>query len=220
MIYVIDKSNRHAYERQLEDMFRIRHDIYVTRRGWRALAKPDGRDIDQFDTDETVYLLGINDAGEVTAGLRLNPTVGPHLIKEIFPHAVTKREIPISPDIYEFTRWFVVKERVDPADNKHLAGELLAAMFEYGLQNGLTHFTLLCDSFFLRTMRELHWDVATMGEPTPYDEGKCIAVIFPASQENLDNTRAARGITESVLRRLPRPIPAPSNDNTKTMEAA
>jgi acyl-homoserine lactone synthase len=219
MIYVVDRTNRAGFAVQIEDMFRIRHEIYVDRRGWAALAKPDGRDIDQFDTDQTVYLLGVDDDGQVTAGLRLNPTTGPHLIRDVFPHAVTKREIPVGENIMEFTRWFVVKDRVGPADNRRVAGELLVAMFEYGIAKGLSHFTLLCDSFFLRTMRELHWDVATMGEPTPYDEGMCIAVIFPASVGNLVATRQARGITEPVLVQLPYPIPHPANENTSIIAA-
>jgi acyl-homoserine lactone synthase len=219
MIYIVDRTNRAGFSTQLEDMFRIRHEIYVERRGWAALAKPDGRDIDQFDTDNTVYLLGVNDSGQVTAGLRLNPTTGPHLIRDVFPHAVTKMGIPMSERVMEFTRWFVVKDRVSPAENRRIAGELLAAMFEYGITKRLSHFTLLCDSFFLRTMRELHWDVATMGEPTPYNEGTCIAVIFPASVGNLIATREARGITEPVLIQLPRPIPRPANENTSIVAA-
>src|SRR5690349_14719114 len=96
MIYIIDQSNRAAYKAQLEEMFRIRHDIYVGRRGWAALAKPDGRDVDQFDTEETVYLLGLDNLGRVCSGLRLNPTMSPHLIDTLFPHAVTFEPIPVS----------------------------------------------------------------------------------------------------------------------------
>src|SRR2546430_12840948 len=104
MIYVIDHHNRGGFHTQIEEMFRIRHDIYVGRRGGKALEKPDGRDIDQFDTDNTVYLLGIDSDGSVTAGLRLNPTTGPHLIRDIFPHTVTEGPIPVGDNIYEFTR--------------------------------------------------------------------------------------------------------------------
>src|SRR5689334_11287834 len=103
MIYIVDRTNRAAYQAQLEEMYRIRHDIYVGRRGWKALQKPDGRDIDQFDTEDTVYLLGLDFMGRVVSGLRLNPTTGPHLINTVFPHAVTKGEIPVGDDIYEFT---------------------------------------------------------------------------------------------------------------------
>ncbi len=45
---------------QLEEMHRIRHRIYVEGRGWKALRKSDGREVDEFDTDDAVYLLGLS----------------------------------------------------------------------------------------------------------------------------------------------------------------
>lgn len=200
MIYVIDRHNRRAFHAQIEEMFRIRHDIYVGRRGWKALEKPDGRDVDQFDTDSTVYILGIDDNGHVTAGLRLNPTTGPHLIRDIFPHAVTEQPIPVGDTIYEFTRWFVVKERVSPEENRRVAGELLVAMLEYGKSIGLTDISLCCDSFFWKTMQEMRWDVRRLGPVTRYPEGKAIAVLFDVSDRMIANTREVRDVTGPVWR--------------------
>ena len=200
MIYVIDKHNRRAFHSQIEEMFRLRHDIYVGRRGWKALEKPDGRDVDQFDTDSTVYILGIDDSGNVTAGLRLNPTTGPHLIRDIFPHAVTEEPIPVGNSIYEFTRWFVVKERISPEENRRVAGELLVAMLEYGKSIGLTHISLCCDSFFWKTMQEMRWDVRRLGPVTRYPEGKAIAVLFDVSDRMIANTREVRDVSGSVWR--------------------
>lgn len=213
MIYVVDSSNRDAYQAQLEDMYRIRHDIYVGRRGWKALAKPDGRDIDQFDTDDTVYLLGLDEYGHVTSGLRLNPTTEPHLISTVFPHAVTFGDIPVDGRIYEFTRYFVVPDRVDRMKRRQAAGELLVAMFEYGLCSGLTHFSLLCDSFFLNTALEMRWKVQPLGLPTAYDEGTCIAILFEVSHRVADSTREVRGVTGPVLAFAPAPPPYAANDN-------
>lgn len=198
MIYVIDKYNRKAFHAQIEEMFRLRHDIYVGRRGWKALEKPDGRDVDQFDTNSTVYILSIDDVGQVTAGLRLNPTTGPHLIRDVFPHAVTEEPIPVGDTIYEFTRWFVVKERVSPEENRRVAGELLVGMLEYGKRIGLTHISLCCDSFFWKTMQEMRWDVRRLGPVTRYPEGKCIAVLFDVSDRMISNTRQVRGVNGSV----------------------
>jgi len=220
MIYVIDKSNRSGFHAQLEEMHRIRHDIYVGRRGWTALAKPDGRDIDQFDTDATVYLLGIDESGRVTAGLRLNPTTGPHLIRDVFPHAVTDGSIPVSDHIYEFTRWFVVKGRVSAEDNRRVAGELLVAMLEYGKSIGLSHITLCCDSFFWKTMQEMRWDVRRLGPVTRYPEGKCIAVQFDVSDKMIANTREVRGVAGDVVVQLVAPLPQAANDNDRFKVAA
>jgi acyl-homoserine lactone synthase len=219
MIYLIDKHNRHAYTQQLEEMFRIRHDIYVGRRGWKALAKPDGRDIDQFDGDDTIYLLGLDSSGSVQSGLRLNPTTGPHLIRDVFPHAVTFTDIPVSENIYEFTRYFVVPERVERMKRRSAAGELLVAMFEYGLLAGLTQFSLLCDAFFISTALEMRWKIKPLGLPTPYDEGTCIAILFDVSYQVADSTRDVRGVRGPVLAYSPTPPPHAANDNQRDRSA-
>jgi len=213
MIYIVDRDNRHAFKAQVEEMFRIRHDIYVGRRGWTALAKPDGRDIDQFDTQDTVYLLGIDNVGRITSGLRLNPTTKPHLINTVFPHAVTLDGIPVGDNIYEFTRYFVVSERVDRMRRREAAGELLVAMFEYGLAIGLTHISLLCDSFFLNTALEMRWRVKPLGLPTKYDEGTCIAILFEVSHDVADSTREVRRVFGPVLAYEAMPPPYAANDN-------
>ncbi len=206
MIYQIDRHNRAGFHAQIEEMFRIRHDIYVGRRGWIALERPDGRDIDQFDTDNTVYLLGLDDLGNVVAGLRLNPTTGPHLIRDVFPHTVTEGPIPVGENIYEFTRWFVVKDRVSPEASRRVAGELLVAMLEFGKRKGLTHISLCCDSFFWKTMQATHWDVRRLGPITRYPEGKCIAVLFDVSDRMIANTREVRGVTGEVLLYVASPV--------------
>jgi acyl-homoserine lactone synthase len=194
MIYLIDRRNRAAFSQQLEEMFRIRHDIYVNRRGWKALCREDGREIDQFDTEDAVYLLGLNELGRVTSGLRLVPTTRPHLIREVFPHAVTWGRIPSDEKIYEFTRYFIVGDKSGTLRKRRAAGELLCAMFEYGLSAGLTHFSLLCDTFFLPHMLECKWKVRPLGLPTPYEEGTCIAVLFEVSEAAIEGTREARGV--------------------------
>lgn len=213
MIHLINNQNRAAYRTQLEEMFRIRHDIYVGRRGWKALERPDGRDIDQFDKEDTIYLLGLDDVGRVCSGLRLNPTTGPHLINTLFPHAVTRREIPVGDNIHEFTRYFVVPQRIDRLKRRQAAGELLVAMFEYGLAVGLTHISLLCDSFFISTALEMRWKVELLGLPTPYEEGTCIAMLFEVSHKVADSTREVRGVQGPVLAYEPAPPPYAANDN-------
>jgi len=111
---------------------------------------------------------------------------------------VTEGPIPVGDNIYEFTRWFVVKERVSPDENRRIAGELLVGMLEYGKNIGLTHISLCCDSFFWKTMQELRWDVRRLGPITRYPEGKCIAVLFDVSDRMIANTREVRDVVGNV----------------------
>lgn len=68
-------------------------------------------------------------------------------------------------------------------------------MFEYGLARSISHFSLLCDSFFLPHMLECGWSVRPLGRPLPYPEGECIAVLFEVSPQAIEGTRRARNLT-------------------------
>src|SRR5689334_20662685 len=109
-IHIITPANRPLYEGIIEKSLRVRYEIFVRELGWTALQRPDGRDLDAYDQPDTVYILAI-EGDRVVGGQRLNPTVRPHLLSDVFPHLAHVKGIPIAPDIWECTRYFVIKER-------------------------------------------------------------------------------------------------------------
>lgn len=199
MLYVVDRRNKSAYADQLEQMYRIRHRVYVEGRGWKALAKDDGREIDQFDTENAVYLLGIGADGHVTSGVRLVPTSEPTLMRNVFPHVATWGQIPSSDRVYEMTRYFLTAEPTDRNLRREVAGEILCAMFEYALAARLTHISVVCDAFFMTTMLECRWKIRPLGLPTPYEEGVCVAVLIDVTEEALRGAQKTRGIASRCL---------------------
>jgi len=64
MVELITKYNRHNYESQLEQMFRLRYKIFVEQLGWDLPHAKDGLEIDEFDTEDTIYLI----AGDLISG--------------------------------------------------------------------------------------------------------------------------------------------------------
>ena len=84
-IHVITRDNRQRYGSMLEQHFRLRHEIFVGERGWNALRQTDGLDVDRYDDENAVYLLAA-DNDRVVGGLRLYPTLLPHMLSETFPH--------------------------------------------------------------------------------------------------------------------------------------
>ncbi len=107
-VHVVRRDNSDRYREELEQYFRGRYDVFVRERGWKELERPDGRDTDQFDTEEAIHLLAI-ERSEVIGGFRFNPSTGPTLFNQVFPDLSL---IPLvgSPDIYEITRLWVAKE--------------------------------------------------------------------------------------------------------------
>ena len=90
-IHVITmRTNRDSYQDILDEYFRLRHEIFVSERGWRDLHQTDGREIDAYDNDDAIYLLAL-DGDRVVGGQRLYPTVLPHMMSEVFGHMAPTR---------------------------------------------------------------------------------------------------------------------------------
>ena len=139
-IHVVQKHNRQIYEKYFDPYFRLRHDIYVKQRKWMALDRPDGREIDQFDTDDAVYLFCL-DKGQLIGAMRALPTLSPTLLSDLFPDLSIRGPIQ-RPDVYELSRVFVVPERRGEHAGPRVETLLLTAITEYGVSIGLTGFSI------------------------------------------------------------------------------
>ena len=63
-------------------MARYRHRVFVEKLGWQLHCR-DALELDQFDRDDTVYVIAQNEDGEVIGTARLLPTTRPYLLAEV-----------------------------------------------------------------------------------------------------------------------------------------
>jgi acyl-homoserine lactone synthase len=196
MIHVIDAENRHLYGPELEQHFRIRHQIYVGERKWMALERPDGREVDQFDTEDATYLLAL-EGDRVVGGTRLVPTLCPHLMADVFPFLAEVRGIQRGSDIVEWTRIFVVPER--RGGESKLLHTVLAGMFEYCLVNEISAITVVMETWWMPRFLQLGWEVRPLGLPTVIDGMNCVGTIITVSEVAYLRTLAFRDIEPPVL---------------------
>jgi acyl-homoserine lactone synthase len=189
-VHVIRRDNRHLYSDILDDYFRLRHQIYVVERKWSVLDRPDKRDIDQFDTDETVYLLGL-EGHSIIAGMRLVPTTAPTLLSELFPKLSLDGPVR-RPDVYELSRIFVVRNRRGEHAGPRAEAVIQAAAMEYGLSVGLSAFTIVLESWWLPRLLDQGWVARPLGLPIDIDQMSTVAVMVDVNE---------RAWTEICLRR-------------------
>jgi acyl-homoserine lactone synthase len=170
------------------DHHRIRHDVYVGERKWMQLAKPDGLERDQFDTDDAIYLLAI-DQGQVVGGSRLVPTLKPHLLSDVFPHLVYG-DVPRGPGIFEWTRVHVIKSRREGRNRGKTAGMVFCGIAEYCLQAEIIALSALVEMWWLPHFHEMGWTVKPLGLPELIEGEWSIAVLLPVDERVLEATRA------------------------------
>ncbi len=206
MIHIVTSANRADYELQIESDFRIRHDIYVGERKWMNLAKPDGRECDQFDNDDAIYLLAI-EGQKVVGGSRLIPSLKPHLLDAVFPH-LAQKGVPRAHNIYEWTRVHVIKERREGRNRGVALGSLFCGVLEYCLARDVVALTALVEMWWLPHFHEMGWTLDPLGLPELINGEWSIAVSLSIDRRTLETTREMFGIREPVL--VPAARKAPS----------
>ena len=193
-IHVITDENKAGYEAILDEYFRLRHKIFVGERCWRDLERPDGRDVDAYDNEQATYLIALDDR-RVIGGLRLYPTLLPHMISESFAHLVEGQNVLSGRTILECTRYFIVKERrMGRTDCR-----LLAAFQQFCLEEGITEVTAVVEMWWLPRWQQAGFKVRPLGLPTMVEGQPCIAAAIQVSDDSLRHVSRLAGLRGSCL---------------------
>lgn len=182
MAEVINWRNRRFYTSILEDMFRMRYRVVVTEWGWKIPDAQDDRDVDQFDTDSTVYFVELDAARRrILACARLNPTTQPHMMTGLFADACDLQVIPQSPTCWECSRFVVdrnaFRDRDEERETRRRVG---VGITEYCLSQGISQLSWFTHQAFYNEALKI-WDTVPLGRPKYYPDDN--AVYIPAVSE-------------------------------------
>jgi len=179
-VHVVRHDNSHRYKGELEQYFRGRYDVFVRERGWKDLERPDGRDIDQFDTEDAIHLLPI-EGSQVIGGFRFNPSTGPTLLNQVFPE-LSLMPLVGSPYIYELTRLWVVKEKRGRCLRPAVDSLLMAGCLELALALGLRKLRSMCETWRISRNLNIGWTLRPLGLPQDINGHNCIAIEKDVSE--------------------------------------
>jgi acyl-homoserine lactone synthase len=193
-VHVVTAANQGLYGAELDRFFVERHRIYVEELHWRD-PSPDGREIDQFDTDEAVYLIGIED-GRVITGSRFLPTSLPHLLSEVFPHLCDK--MICDPMVAEWTRGFIVGDRRERAGVK-LKAAFCAAVMDYCLDEGITRIGGIQEVGWLALWERFGWNVEITGRRELFGTKWWVPAYFDVSEQAAAGARRYARLNHSIL---------------------
>ena len=90
----------------IDSMARFRYRVFVEMLGWDLPCR-DGLEFDQFDREDTVYLVA-REGQRVVGTARLLPTHRPYLLGEVFPQLMGQQALPQDPSVWELSRFTAV----------------------------------------------------------------------------------------------------------------
>jgi acyl-homoserine lactone synthase len=194
MIEIIDCGNAKYHSDLLDKQFRLRHEIFVGERGWTDFDVDGTHERDQYDDDAAVYLVAADETGTVAGGYRLYPTVLPHMLSEQFPYLVEGAIIRRN-DVLELTRFAMRKSQ---RRSRHYF-ELLAAIQEYGMMEGLSGFTSVINPLRIPILQSFGFEIEPLGLPAMTDGESTIAVLFHVNEQCHARVRDKVAIHDSVF---------------------
>jgi acyl-homoserine lactone synthase len=200
MIDVVTSQNAVLYRNALEDMFRLRHRIFVEKMGWEALRKPDGIEKDQFDTTDAVYLILQDDDGHVIGSHRLLPTLKPHLFSELFPEMCNVHGVKRGANVYELNRTCVDEDRLDPAKQEWARQQIIAGLVEFSYRAGIDYVTILTPLEVMFRYMLMGIEVKPLGLHKKIDGVNQAAVSVTMNKYADDAVKAAFRIKQNIVR--------------------
>ena len=203
MLKLIEGSVASFFPREMDAMFRNRADTFWTRLGWEVVVK-DGYERDRFDDLNPLYLVSVDPKTEQYWGsLRLLPTTGPNMLRDVFPQLLEEGEVIESATIWESSRICAVSAEGQP-DRMHngvnyVLSELIAGIGEVCQLAGLTQIVSVFDARILRVLRAAGCPPQIIGKPQRIGDVMAYAGLFEPDPARLADYRVTLGMGNSVL---------------------
>jgi N-acyl-L-homoserine lactone synthetase len=200
MMLLIEDRDRCAFALHLTEMHRLRYRVFKERLDWGVTVQGD-LEIDQFDEGAPSYLLHVGPAGNVQGCVRLLPTLGPNMVRDVFSELLDGKPVPASATIWESSRF-----ALDTAGTSGRGGllssataEMFAGMIEFGLTRSLIDLVTVTDVRVERILRRAGWPLRRLGEPRQFGSTVAVVGLLEISLEALASVRCAGGLSGPVL---------------------
>lgn len=207
MVRVIDWHSREAFADTVEQMHRLRKQVFIDFYKW-DLMHENGLEIDQFDHAEALYLFDQDPAtGTLISSMRLLPTTGPHMMDALFSH-LCAADYPRGPNVYEVSRLLYnpVLQAADDATVSRARRRFALGVLEFCQHWGIQELVFVTHAKFLARLVSYDWDIRPLGLPTADGTRQVAAMRLILTPETLRNLQNQFNFFEPVLESCP---PAP-----------
>jgi acyl homoserine lactone synthase len=168
MINVVSGTlfERHFVQRFADPMYRLRYKVFHERLGWQVSIRGD-KEIDEFDDEDSVYLLTTDQNNAVVGGWRLRPTTRPYMLSKVFPQLLYGESAPVGRSIWEISR-FAVERSETHGPTYGIGGASRALVMEtmrFAMQHGVSQYVMVVSVSLERLLRSFGLKMHRFGPP-------------------------------------------------------
>ena len=201
MIHLVRGCDAANFPRWVEQMHRLRARAFSDRLNWDVKVV-DGWERDRFDDCDPLYLMSVDEQGDLQGSLRLLPTTGPNMLRDIFSCLLSPGETVESATIWESSRFTTDLDRpYTTAYGKAVIAELLCGLIEVGLLVGLSFVVSVFDARMRRVLRSSNFPTDLIGRPQQIGRTLTHAGLFEISDDSWRSVARTGGIGGPTLAR-------------------
>jgi len=166
---------------RLDGMFRLRHSVFNGRLGW-AVRSENEREHDWFDLMGPYYLVASDPllASRVIGCWRLLPTLGPNMLRDIFPQLLDGNAAPAHERVWEISRFAIDKDCAGSGCRfSGLPAEMLREMLRFAVIRGLDSIVGVTSVAIERMLLSLGFKVQRLGRPQRIGNVTSLAFRLP-----------------------------------------
>jgi len=166
---------------RLDGMFRLRHSVFSGRLGW-AVRSENEREHDWFDVMGPYYLVASDPSASarVVGCWRLLPTLGPNMLRDIFPQLLDGAAAPAHEKVWEISRFAVAKDCAGSGCGfSELPADMLRAMLRFAAIRGLESIVGVTSVAIERMLVSLGFKVERLGRPQRIGNVTSLAFRLP-----------------------------------------
>lgn len=197
-IKLVDHRTRFDCSRELIEMHHDRKRVFVDRLGWNLPTAGSWLEIDQFDTEYTVYLIACDENQRHLGSVRLNPTVRPHMLDTLFVDLCEEGPV-IAPDVWESSRFTIAPVGLRGTEVMRLSQYLALAHVEFALMNGISKYTMIGEVHRVATVISMGWNVRPLCLPKSDGNSNVQALEVSFDTATLEAMRCRFKIAAPVL---------------------
>lgn len=201
MIRIIPGGWRDRYPQLIDDMHRLRRNVFYERLQWQVTVI-NRWEIDGYDALDPLYVLSLDDDEKLIGGLRLLPTTGFNMLNDTFAELLPDGEPIQSPLIWEASRFTVRMtgdRRLDASAISRATAELGMAMNEIGKAAALTHIVAVYDGAMHRMLLRCGCAGEPLGPPHRIGGVESYAVLYEVGDQWDERVRALSGVADMPL---------------------
>jgi N-acyl-L-homoserine lactone synthetase len=188
MARILSSADKPGCRQLFEEMFQARAAVFHDRLGW-DLDVHDGMEFDHYDeNDDVIYVVTEDPSGFLTGSLRLLPTTGENMLRNEFSDFFSETVDIQCPTVWECTRFCIHPRARHAQITRQVSSELLMALCELCLENGIERIVGLYFEHMTRIYRRIGWAPEPFAISRP-EIGNLVLGIWDVSHEAIKSMR-------------------------------